>query len=144
MSVPNGAFLAAKLEVVAVATGWQGLWFKEGAVDDPQCSTGRRCADASLTGTARGTILIEVSKRQKLLADCRNNPKGFPFSQFLTLIKALGFVHDRTSGSHLIFVHPDALVPLVNVQPSKDGMAKPYQVRQVLDLVDTYGLKVQS
>jgi predicted RNA binding protein YcfA (HicA-like mRNA interferase family) len=97
-----------------------------------------------LTGTARGTTLIEVSKRQKLLADCRNNPRGVPFSQFLTLIKALGFVHDRTSGSHLIFVHPDARVPLVNVQPSKDSMAKPYQVRQALDLVDTYGLKVQS
>jgi hypothetical protein len=43
----------------------------------------------------------------------------------------------------MIFVHPRRDVPLVNIQPTKDGMAKPYQVKQVLDIVDRYDLEVQ-
>ena len=59
------------------------------------------------------------------------------------LLGSLGFRHDRTAGGHMIFVHPRRDVPLVNIQPTKDGMAKPYQVKQVLDIVDRYDLEVQ-
>lgn len=84
-----------------------------------------------------------MSKRQKLLDHCRNNPNGVSFDDLVLLLKALGFEHARTTGSHMIFVHPNARIPLVNLQAGKSGMAKPYQVRQVLDLVDTYGLEVK-
>jgi len=38
LSGPNGRFPATKLEVVAVATAWQGRRFEEGAVDRPRVS----------------------------------------------------------------------------------------------------------
>lgn len=45
----------------------------------------------------------------------------------------------RTSGSHHIFSHPD--VPeLLNLQEVA-GEAKPYQVRQLLRLVERYNLE---
>jgi hypothetical protein len=59
------------------------------------------------------------------------------------LAKSVGFTHDRTNGSHLIFTHPREGVPLMNLQKTKDGMAKPYQVRQVLDAIDTHNLELK-
>ena len=83
-----------------------------------------------------------MSQRQKLLEQCRNNPRGVSFNELAALVKALGFLHDRTNGSHMIFVHPTPAVPPVNLQRDKGGKAKPYQVRQVLDIIDAHGLEV--
>lgn len=83
-----------------------------------------------------------VSKKDKRLARCRNNPSNVSFDELVALLGSLGFVRDRTQGSHLIFVHARADVPFVNLQRVA-GMAKPYQVRQVLELVDKYSLEVQ-
>lgn len=84
-----------------------------------------------------------MSKTEKLLAACRNNPNGVGFTDLVRLLTAVGFVHDRTTGSHMIFVHERATVPLMNLQRTKDGMAKPYQLRQVLAVIDSYGLEVK-
>ena len=62
------------------------------------------------------------------------------FRDFERLLIALGFRHDRTSGSHRIYVHPKATRPL-SVQPrGKD--AKPYQVRQLRAMIEEFGLKL--
>jgi predicted RNA binding protein YcfA (HicA-like mRNA interferase family) len=60
------------------------------------------------------------------------------FKDLCRIAEAFGFELKRTSGSHHIFQHPD--VPgNINLQPSgKD--AKPYQVRQLLDMIDANGL----
>jgi predicted RNA binding protein YcfA (HicA-like mRNA interferase family) len=59
------------------------------------------------------------------------------FSDLRKLMLSLGF-HERTKGSHHIFVKEN-VVELVNLQ--KDGsMAKPYQVRQVRQILVTYRL----
>ena len=56
------------------------------------------------------------------------------------LLESLGFRLARVSGSHHIFTH--ASVPeLMNLQ-EKDGKCKPYQVRQVLGLIDRYNLRI--
>jgi predicted RNA binding protein YcfA (HicA-like mRNA interferase family) len=52
--------------------------------------------------------------------------------------EALGFRLDRVSGSHHIFIHP-AITELVNLQ-NVGGQAKPYQVRQLLRLVERHNL----
>lgn len=40
-------------------------------------------------------------------------------------------------------LHP--LVPaVVNLQPDRNGNAKLYQLRQLVDLVETYGLKLED
>jgi predicted RNA binding protein YcfA (HicA-like mRNA interferase family) len=76
---------------------------------------------------------------RKTLAKARNNPADVRFSDLLGLVVALGWQADRTSGSHQIFRHPLGAERL-NLQPGKDGKAKPYQVRQILDAIDRHGL----
>lgn len=77
-----------------------------------------------------------------ILEAARQNPAGLSFKRFEGLLVSLGFVLKRQRGSHRMYGHPD-VVELVNVQ-SDGGKAKAYQVRQVLRLVDVYGLKVQK
>jgi predicted RNA binding protein YcfA (HicA-like mRNA interferase family) len=68
----------------------------------------------------------------------QSTDRSVSFRDFIALIQALGFVHERTKGSHMSFSHPDCPRLLV-VQPlGKD--AKRYQVRELLDLVEGYGL----
>jgi predicted RNA binding protein YcfA (HicA-like mRNA interferase family) len=56
------------------------------------------------------------------------------------LLGRLGFELDRVSRSHHVYVHPKVPRPL-NVQPiGKD--AKPYQVRQLRDMIVEVGLEV--
>jgi hypothetical protein len=49
---------------------------------------------------------------------------------------------DRTSGSHRIFRHPMGL--MLNLQPDRNGQAKRYQLRQLLDLVEENGLTLDD
>lgn len=58
------------------------------------------------------------------------------------LLQSLGFKLARVSGSHHIFTHPN-IPELVNLQ-EVNGRCKPYQVRQVLKLVDRYNLKLED
>ena len=62
------------------------------------------------------------------------------FRDLEKLLLALGFSHDRTSGSHRIYVHPRATRPL-SVQPrGKD--AKPYQLRQLRAMIEEFELEL--
>lgn len=64
------------------------------------------------------------------------------FLDLARLLGACGFELVRVSGSHHIFAHPD--VPsLVNLQDVA-GIAKPYQVRQVLRLLERYDLQPEA
>ena len=64
--------------------------------------------------------------------------QGLSFQEFERIVRAFGYDLDRQSGSHRVFKHP--VVPdRVTVQPrGKD--AKPYQLRQFLDIVEKHGL----
>jgi predicted RNA binding protein YcfA (HicA-like mRNA interferase family) len=62
------------------------------------------------------------------------------FRDFERLLLALGFRLDRTSGSHRIYMHPRATRPL-SVQP-RGNDAKPYQVRQLREMIDEFDLKL--
>lgn len=58
----------------------------------------------------------------------------------VTLVEAFGFRLSRVNGSHHIFVHPNVR-EIVNLQ-EVNGKAKPYQIRQFLQLVERYDLKL--
>jgi len=58
------------------------------------------------------------------------------------LAMAFGFVLARVSGSHHIMRHP-AFATLLNLQ-NVGGHAKPYQVRQLLELVERYSLTLED
>ena len=57
----------------------------------------------------------------------------------ISLLTALGFRLARTSGSHRIYIHPDVPRP-VNIQRVGND-AKPYQLRQLRDIIREYVLK---
>jgi predicted RNA binding protein YcfA (HicA-like mRNA interferase family) len=80
---------------------------------------------------------------RKLLARIsRGDLQNVDFVDFCRLLEALGFSKVRTSGSHRIYLHQE-LSELVNVQ-DVGGEAKPYQIRQVLRLVERYNLRLRD
>ena len=64
------------------------------------------------------------------------------FRDLQRLAEAMGFRLDRIAASHHIYRHP-GIGRILNLQP--DGKdAKPYQVRQFLDMIEQYGLKADE
>jgi predicted RNA binding protein YcfA (HicA-like mRNA interferase family) len=61
------------------------------------------------------------------------------FADFVTVVEGFGFRLDRTSGSHHIYQHRNTSLR-ISLQ-SRDGEAKPYQVRQFLRIVELHGLQ---
>jgi len=68
--------------------------------------------------------------------------KNFNFHDILTILKKLGF-EERIKGSHRIFYRKD-VEEILNLQPKKDGNAKPYQVKQVREIIQKYRLLMQN
>ena len=77
---------------------------------------------------------------RKLLGRIESNQNSIRFSDVVRLVSALGFAHDRTSGSHQIFIHTRIPAAQLNLQSDKNGEAKAYQVRQLLKLIEEYNL----
>ena len=71
-----------------------------------------------LTGTADQTIRYDV---------------------LCSLLGRLGFAERQRDGSHRIFSR-DGVLEILNLQPRPDGTAKPYQIRQVRDVILRYRL----
>ncbi|HQQ76766.1 MAG TPA: type II toxin-antitoxin system HicA family toxin [Thermoanaerobaculia bacterium] len=77
---------------------------------------------------------------RKLLQKALASPNNFRFAEARALAEAFGFRLNRVSGSHHIFVHSE--VPqLLNLQ-EVHGQAKPYQIRQLLQLIERNNLKL--
>ncbi len=66
----------------------------------------------------------------------------FPLVISKNLTEGFGFKLLRTTGGHHIFVHPEIPEP-INIQEVR-GEAKPYQIRQLLKLVERYNLKLRE
>jgi predicted RNA binding protein YcfA (HicA-like mRNA interferase family) len=79
---------------------------------------------------------------EKTLEQARAGSRNLHFRDVTRLVEGLGFRLSRVSGSHHIFTHP-SIRELVNLQ-SVNGRCKPYQVRQLLDLIDRYNLKLEA
>ena len=76
--------------------------------------------------------------KRKLLQKALASPNNLRFVELTALVEAMGFRLSRTNGSHHIFKHPEVREQ-VNLQDVK-GKAKPYQVRQVVELIEAYNL----
>jgi predicted RNA binding protein YcfA (HicA-like mRNA interferase family) len=74
------------------------------------------------------------------LEKARRGSRNLRFRDVTRLLESLGFRLARVNGSHHIFTHPQ-VAELVNLQEVQ-GQCKPYQIRQVIVLVDRYNLKV--
>ena len=72
-----------------------------------------------------------------LLELARRNPSGLRFQQAVKLADCWGFRRrkSRRGTSHHVFKR-SGLVQLINLQPGKNGMAKRYQVVQLLGAIE--------
>lgn len=83
-----------------------------------------------------------MNPRRLLARLARGDLANVSFSDMRRLLESFGFELRRTSGSHHIFAHSD--VPeLLNLQ-EVHGQAKPYQIRQLLRLVERYALTLED
>jgi predicted RNA binding protein YcfA (HicA-like mRNA interferase family) len=83
-----------------------------------------------------------MTRKQKLIQKLLSGSKNIRFSEAQTAIEAFGFRFARVSGSHYIYTHPD-LPELINLQ-NVGGKAKPYQIKQFLEIVERYNLQLED
>lgn len=77
---------------------------------------------------------------KKTLSRILSGSRNVRFNDMVKLIEAFGFRLSRTSGSHQIFTHTN-IPELVNLQ-NVSGEAKPYQIRQFLQIVERHNLQL--
>jgi len=80
-----------------------------------------------------------MAKYEKLFKHIllRHSDANVPFSELCQMMKQLGFI-ERIRGDHHVFTK-DGVEEILNLQP-KGSKAKPYQVKQVRNLLIKYGL----
>jgi len=81
-------------------------------------------------------------KKRKLLLRLLTGSKNIRFSEMTACLEAFGFVLSRVNGSHHIFIHPE-IPELLNLQ-DVNGKAKPYQIRQFLQIIERYNLRMKE
>ena len=78
-----------------------------------------------------------MTRREALLGKARNNPKGLRFAELIRLASYYHWLEDRQDGSHHILVNKN-FTGIMDFQESRDGKAKAYQVKQLLDWTDEH------
>jgi hypothetical protein len=81
-------------------------------------------------------------KKRKLLQKLLTGSKNIRFTEACACAEAFGFRPSRVSGDHHIYVHPE-IPELVNLQ-NVGGKAKPYQVKQLLQIIERYNLRLEE
>ena len=80
--------------------------------------------------------------KRKLLQKLLSGSRNIRFSEAVAGAEMFGFRLLRINGSHHIFAHPE-VSELVNLQ-DVNGKAKPYQVKQLLQLIERYDLTMEN
>ena len=83
-----------------------------------------------------------MPKDEKLFSRIQGNPRNVRFSDVCRLAELFGFRCRGGKGSHRIYTRPD-VTELVDFQ-NVTGMAKPYQVKQLLKIVEERKLKLKE
>jgi predicted RNA binding protein YcfA (HicA-like mRNA interferase family) len=81
-------------------------------------------------------------KKRKLLKKLLAGSKNIRFAEASALAESFGFKLDRVSGSHHIYIHPH-IPDLINLQ-NIEGKAKPYQIKQLLKIIEQYDLHLED
>ncbi len=80
-----------------------------------------------------------MSKKDKLLLKLMmgNADANFDLDDLINILFHLGFEEKRITGSHRIF-GIDGIKEIINLQKTKDGKAKSYQIKQVREFLVTH------
>ncbi len=81
-----------------------------------------------------------MAKRDKILAKIMGGKSdaNIPFEGTITLLLSMGF-SERVSGSHHNF-SKEGIPELIDIQKTKEGKVKPYQVKQMREVFRKHGL----
>jgi hypothetical protein len=77
-----------------------------------------------------------LSKNKKTLRLMRESPKNVRFGDLSRVCESYFGAPRQTGGSHKIYRTPWAGDPRINIQEGSNGMAKIYQIRQVLAAIE--------
>ena len=69
----------------------------------------------------------------------RRSIKNIRFQDLTKAVDLFGFELVRVKGDHHIFTRSD-IPQALNLQPSKNNKAKPYQIKQFLNIIQEYEL----
>ena len=86
-----------------------------------------------------------MSKAEKLTRKILSgrSDQNFAFDDLCYVIERAGFQLRPGKGSHRnLFYYKDGVVEIINVQP-RNGKAKPYQVKQVRELLLKYKINIE-
>ncbi len=83
-----------------------------------------------------------MNRRKLLRRLLEGNLKIVKFYDLLALAQGFGFAPVRQTGSHVLLMHP-GIDAMLNLQPDGNE-AKPYQIRQLLDLVEAHYLGLED
>ena len=77
-----------------------------------------------------------MTRREKLLAAIRANPKGARFADACKAAEIVGFVRAGGKGSHTVYAKTGEPT-ILNFQ-NRNGYIPPYQARQLIEMLDKY------
>jgi hypothetical protein len=77
-----------------------------------------------------------MTRREKLLAAIRANPKGVRFADACKAAETAGFVKAGGKGSHTVYAKTGEPT-ILNFQ-NRNGYIPPYQARQLIEMLDKY------
>ncbi|UCE36190.1 MAG: type II toxin-antitoxin system HicA family toxin [Thermoplasmata archaeon] len=79
-----------------------------------------------------------MTDKFRLLERLKRNPKNVRFNKLCKAAEAFGFEYKGGKGSHRIYIHK-GIKEMLNFQ-NVQGKAKPYQVRQLIKVIEKYNL----
>lgn len=83
-----------------------------------------------------------MSHKRLLRRLAQGHFQNVPFREIVSLAQEFGFQLVRVSGSHHVFSHPEVR-EVLSLQ-EVGGEAKPYQIRQLLRLIERYNLRLED
>lgn len=83
-----------------------------------------------------------MSSWEDFFEEVRRNPKNVRFNDMCKLVEKFGFRFRGGKGSHRIYAR-QGVFEILNFQDVQ-GRVKPYQVRQFVNIVDKYDLKMEE
>jgi predicted RNA binding protein YcfA (HicA-like mRNA interferase family) len=82
-----------------------------------------------------------MSKFEKMLLKLMSgkSDNNLSINELKSFLNQLGFIERQASGSHTLY-KKTGIPEIINIQSTKDGQAKPYQVKQIRDIILKYKL----
>jgi predicted RNA binding protein YcfA (HicA-like mRNA interferase family) len=83
-----------------------------------------------------------MASPKRTLESVKRGGGSIAFRDLQRLLEKLGFRLVRVSGSHHIYIHPNVPRPMNIQSVGKD--AKPYQIRQLRDIIQEFALNLEE